>query len=220
MSKKFSIKVEGKEFESDDEGMFDLNIIWRDFNLPNKNRPSEWRNKIASGLRQSGNLRTARKSTTYNEHSTLIADERATVAYAMWISLEFYMSVIDAFIALRNGEFEKAVEIAGETLSEDDNYYLQKLAAMKGLCFQKSCWYANITEPNKVMNYLLRRSDWKYFSKNSFGKLYATEEGVNEGLFYNCYGTSDSSKVVMRVTKKGREKLREHAWWFNSKVIR
>ena len=83
MSKQFSIKIDGKVFESDDSGYLDLNIIWRDFNLPNKNRPSQWRGKIVDQLKHCANLHTARKSTSYNEHTILVADERATIAYAM-----------------------------------------------------------------------------------------------------------------------------------------
>lgn len=216
--KRFTIKIEGRVFESDEEGFIDLNHVWKDFNLPNNKRPSEWRNKISEGLRQSGNLRSARKSTSYNEYNILVADERATVAYAMWISLDFYLSVMDAFISLRRGNLEEAVMLAAGTMSEEDEYLLVKFAAMKGLCFTKSCWYANIKHPNKLLTYLKSNPNWKYFAENSHGRLYATKEGIDKGYTYNCYGDWDTNKVVMRFTQKGRELLRKNNQFFNKKV--
>lgn len=218
MSDKFTIKIEGKVFESDEEGLLNLNDIWKGCGLTESKRPSEWRNKVSEGLRQSGNLRSARKSTGYNEHWVTTGDERATVAYAMWISLDFYLSVMDAFIELRNGNLEKAVLLAGGTMSPEDEHLLIKFSSMKGLCFTKSCWYANIKHPNKLLNFLKINPYWKYFKENSYGKLYATESGIKEGLVYNCYGDWDSSKVVMRLTQKGREMLRKNSAYFNNKV--
>ena len=103
-------------------------------------------------------------------------------------------------------------------MSKDDEYLLVKFAAMKGLCFTKSCWYANIKHPNKLLTYLKRNSNWTYFDENSHGRLYATPKGIEEGLTYNCYGEWDSSKVVMRFTQKGRDLLRKHNGHFNNKV--
>lgn len=215
---KFTIKIMGIVFESDGKGLLDLNDIWRGCILPNTNRPSQWRGKVVDKLKHCANLHTARKSTDYNEYSTLVGDERATVAYAMWVSFEFYCEVLDAFIALRKGNLEEAVVIAGNTMSENDNYYLRKLATMKGLCWTKTCWYANIPNPQKLMEYLKLNPKWKYTAVNSYGKYYATEDGIESGYFYNCYGTPDTNKVVMRVTKNGREMLREHSEKFNSFV--
>ncbi len=96
-------------------------------------------------------------------------------------------------------------------MSEDDNYYLQKLASMKGLCWTKTCWYANIPNPQKLMDYLKCNTKWKYTGINPHGKYYATKEGIDSGYFYNCYGDPDTSKVVMRVTQQGREMFREHS---------
>jgi hypothetical protein len=147
-----------------------------------------------------------------------MGDERAAVAYAMWVSFEFYCEVLDAFIAIRRGNFEEAIKIAGSTMSEEDEHLLIKFASMKGLCFTKSCWYANIKHPTKFLTYLKRNSKWKYFSENSFGKLYATEEGIEKGIVYNCYGDPETSKVVMRFTQKGRDLLRKHSKHFNTRV--
>lgn len=136
----------------------------------------------------------------------------------MWVSFEFYCSVLDSFIALRRGNLEEAVMLAAGTMSEEDEYLLVKFAAMKGLCFTKSCWYANIKHPNKLLTYLKNNAKWKYFAENEHGRLYATKEGIDKGYTYNCYGDWDSNKVVMRFTQKGRELLRKNNNFFNKKV--
>jgi hypothetical protein len=218
MEKRFTIKIQGKVFESDREGMLDLNDVWRGCKLPNTKRPSQWRSKVKDDLLRCANLHiTTNQSLTIKDETTK-GDERASVAYAMWVSFEFYCEVLDAFIALRRGNLEEAVMLAGGTMSQEDEYLLVKFASMKGLCFTKSCWYANITHPNKLLTYLKKNSNWKYFEENEHGKLYATKSGIDSGYTYNCYGEWDSSKVVMRFTQRGRELLRKHREHFNTRV--
>lgn len=218
MNKRFSIKILGKEFYSDKDGFLDLNDIWRGCNLPNNRRPSQWRSKVKDELKRCANLHIKENQSLTIKEDTTVGDERATVAYAMWVSFEFYCSVLDAFIALRNGNLEEAVMLAAGTMSKEDEHLLIKFAAMKGLCFTKSCWYANIEHPNKFLNYLRNNPNWKYFSENSHGRLYATKQGIDEGIVYNCYGEPDTAKVVMRFTQKGRDLLRKHNKHFNVKV--
>lgn len=221
MSKRFSIKIKGCVFESDAEGMLDLNLIWHGCHLERKDRPSEWRNKDAKYFRHNAKLRSGSEIKELGKPPVpfIKADEDATIGYAMWISTEFYIDVIRAFRELRNGNLEEAILLAAGTMSEEDEYLLVKFSAMKGLCFTKSCWYANIQHPNKFLNYLRRNTNWKYFDENEFGRLYATKEGIKKGYTYNCYGDWDSSKVVMRFTQKGRELLRKNSGHFNKKVI-
>ena len=217
-NKRFTIKIMDRVFESDEDGLLDLNEIWRGCNLPENKRPSQWRGKLPGNLRRCADLHTVENQTLTIKDSTTKGSERASVAYAMWVSFEFYCQVLDAFVALRKGNLEEAVLIAAGTMSEEDEHLLLKFAAMKGLCFTKSCWYANIKHPTKFLNYLKHNPNWVYFSENSYGKLYATEEGIEKGIVYNCYGEPDTSKVVMRFTQKGRNLLRKNSKHFNSKV--
>jgi hypothetical protein len=216
--KRFTIKIMGKVFESDGSGMLDLNDIWRGCNLPDTRRPSQWRGKIVDELRRYADLQTVENPSLTIKVSTTKGNRRASIAYAMWVSFEFYCEVLDAFVNLSEGNIERAIEIAAGTMSKEDEHLLLKFAAQKGLCFTKSCWYANIDHPNKLLNYLKRNINWKYFGENQYGKLYATDEGIEQGIVYNCYGDRDSSKVVMRFTQKGRELLRNNNKYFNSKV--
>lgn len=218
--KKFTIKIDGKVFTSDEDGFLNLNDIWRVCNLPEKKRPSEWKSSIRKLLDDSDNIRKRLviTGTSVVPTNMTFGSEKATIAYAMFVSNDFYMTVVDSFIGLRHGKLEQAVELAGSTMSDKDNYYLQKIMQMKGLCFTKSCWYANIPHPNKLINVLHKLNKWNYTAINSVGKIYATKEGIDSGYFYNCYGEPESSKVVMRITKSGREMFREHYQYFNSLV--
>lgn len=214
MSKRFTIKIMGQVFESDENGMLNLNDIHKRLQLPPQKRPSQWRDrKVVDALKRCANMHTVNGDGGYTA-----GDEKATIAYAMWIDIEFYMQVLDAFIAIRKGNLEEAVLLAGSTMSKEDEYLLVKFAAMKGLCFTKSCWYANIHHPNKLLTYLKKNPNWKYFAENKYGRLYATDEGIEKGYTYNCYGEWDTEKVVMRFTQKGREMLRQHNQHFNKKV--
>lgn len=218
--KRFTIKIEGEVFYSDSEGLLNLNDIWNVCNLPKSKRPNQWRSQVSEYLFEAANLQSLKNKELGSnlEYTFIAADEKAAIAYAMWVSVPFYIQVVEAFIELRLGNAEEAVLIAGGTLSEEDEHLLVKFASMKGLCFTKSCWYANIQHPTKFLNYLKRNSNWKYFTENVHGRLVATDLGIKNKITYNCYGDPDSSKVVMRFTQKGRDLLRKHHVHFNKKV--
>src|SRR5690606_4314725 len=83
---------------SNKDGMFDLNDIWRAFDLKASQAPSQWDNEVRNYLKKSGNIRTlmGRKGGTF-------ATLEALYAYAMWVDVEFYMVVVEAFAALTRG---------------------------------------------------------------------------------------------------------------------
>lgn len=87
--------------------MFDLNDVWRAFDLKASKRPSEWRNKDRVNLEGSGDLR----SVNGNNGSTY-ATRLALYAYAAWVSFNFYRKVFEAFNALTEGNLEEAKRIA------------------------------------------------------------------------------------------------------------
>ncbi|MGS0691815.1 KilA-N domain-containing protein [Shewanella sp. 30m-9] len=94
---------------SNEDGMFDLNDIWRSFGLTEKQRPSEWRHRVRKELSETGNMRVQRDGR--NGQYTW-ATQEALYAYAMWCDTKFYMAVVQAFIALTNGDIPKAISIA------------------------------------------------------------------------------------------------------------
>ncbi|MBU2877589.1 KilA-N domain-containing protein [Aliiglaciecola lipolytica] len=90
---------------SDDEGMLDLNDIWRAFDLKASQSPSQWRGKTKEHLASTANLQFIR-----GRNAKTLATLEALYAYAMWVDVEFYMVVVEAFAALTRGEPEEALE--------------------------------------------------------------------------------------------------------------
>lgn len=73
--------------------MFDLNDIWRNYDLRAKQSPSQWNNRVRTALDSSGKIQSFNGNGTY-------ATLEALYAYAMWVDVEFYMVVVEAFAAL------------------------------------------------------------------------------------------------------------------------
>lgn len=69
---------------SNDEGMFDLNDIWRVFRLENTHRPSQWRDKkVRKHLEETANLHVLRKTASGTIGWQTLATLEALYAYAM-----------------------------------------------------------------------------------------------------------------------------------------
>lgn len=96
---------------SNKDGMFDLNDIWRDFDLRASKRPSQWRGETRDQLVRCAYLHTETGGSGKNRGATYATLE-ALYAYAMWVDVEFYMVVVEAFAALTRGETEEAQRIA------------------------------------------------------------------------------------------------------------
>lgn len=92
------IVIESHSFVCNDQRMWNLNEIHRVLNLPDNKAPSQWNNKVREALDQSGNFQTAIGGISPGTWAT----EEGTVAYAMWVSTDFYLMVIRAFIFMRN----------------------------------------------------------------------------------------------------------------------
>lgn len=94
---------------SNEEGMYDLNYIWRTWELREEDRPSEWNNAIKdyflnpeiSGIR-----------TTRGRYGSTYGTQQVLYAYAMWIDVRFYSAIVEAFTLLVNGEIEAAKDMA------------------------------------------------------------------------------------------------------------
>lgn len=97
---------------SNDEGMFDLNDIWRSYDLRAKQSPSQWVNKVRRHFDETGNIKSRRASGKKAGGWQTLATLEALYAYAMWVDVEFYMVVVEAFAALTRGETEKAEELS------------------------------------------------------------------------------------------------------------
>lgn len=89
------IVIENHSFVCNDQRMWNLNEIHRVLNLPDNKAPSQWRDAIAREMESSANLQKMDKVGS-------LATEAGTIAYAMWVSTNFYLMVINAFIFMRN----------------------------------------------------------------------------------------------------------------------
>lgn len=92
------IVIENHSFVCNEQRMWNLNEIHRVLSLPDSKKPSQWRSSLRSRLEQDANLHFEHGG---NERGAW-ATESATVAYAMWVSDDFYLMVINAFIFMRN----------------------------------------------------------------------------------------------------------------------
>lgn len=100
----------------DDNGriVYDLNEIWREWKLSDKDRPRSWRGKDREAFEACTNLYTLEINHLHGAQRITVATQMAVYAYAMWVSTEFYMAVVQCFTAVVNGQVEQAKEIAAK----------------------------------------------------------------------------------------------------------
>ena len=108
--KELKINFDGKDIvlHSNQDGMFDLNDIWRQAGLEEKKRPSEWKSEIKEALLHSEKIRSVNGGVNRGTWAT----EQSVYAYAMFISTEFYVAVVEAFTLLVQGKTEEALDTA------------------------------------------------------------------------------------------------------------
>lgn len=88
-------KGNSHKFVPDTQGMFNLTEMHCRLGLPNSKRPAQWRTSISRDLAACANLHSLVGSET-------LGTEVATIAYAMWVSNDFYKMVVSVFIAVRS----------------------------------------------------------------------------------------------------------------------
>ncbi|MGQ5764418.1 hypothetical protein ACUNI9_15865 [Serratia sp. IR-2025] len=92
------IVIDGKEFHSGEDRMWSLNEIHRELGLPDNKRPAQWRDDVRTVLEQDANLHFGHGGVKPGVWAT----EEGTIAYAMWVSTEFYLKVVRAYVLMRN----------------------------------------------------------------------------------------------------------------------
>ncbi len=95
MSEIVTIKFNGvtAEIKPVQDGMYDLNDIWRTFRLPENKRPSEQKHRDKQHLVNSDNIRTLNKG----RYGMTLATKKALFMYAAWCDYAFYDVVVDVF---------------------------------------------------------------------------------------------------------------------------
>lgn len=167
---KFDIKIMGEVFESDDNGFLNLNEIRERLSLPVSKTPNQWRSKVSEYLFETGNLQSEEINNLGSnlKYKFMKADEVGVVAYAMWVSPDFYVSVISSFVELRRGNVEGALQHAASTMSEESADKMMQvvwdnLNGMKVINQRTALQLAGIEHPITFMRELRKRS--KYYER-------------------------------------------------------
>ncbi|WP_154232536.1 hypothetical protein [Pseudomonas syringae] len=214
------IVIEGQTFKSNAEGLWDLNEAHRELDLPESKSPSEWRNAVATELRASGNLRIIDKVGT-------LATEAGTIAYAMWVSTDFYLMVVRAFVAMRNDAVLSA-RMAGIALVEKDALLadnMPKASALMlkadglGISWTDACRAAGVSQSRLAKDVLVSekvfRTVWDHDRGNDV--IEPSPQQFKSGLFKRAKGLHGNLEG-WRVSTKGLNWLTEKSSKINDGV--
>ncbi len=97
--------------------MFDLNEIHKEWELGPTDVPSQWRSKEKDAFVRTANLQFQRGGRGVGGRA--LATQPAVYAYAMWVSTEFFMAVVQCFTHVVNGDIAQAVAVA-ESVTRDE----------------------------------------------------------------------------------------------------
>lgn len=137
------IVIGSERFSPESTGLWNLNEIHKRLNLPESKEPSQWRTKVSRELQASANLQKVDKVASF-------ATELGAIAYAMWVSTEFYIMVANAFLTMRTQAVIEAKEKARYKQA-----FMSKLIA-QGVSWREACKSAGITNPELAKKYLVK----------------------------------------------------------------
>ena len=208
------VSLMGQTFSANADRMWHLNEIHKGLDLPDSKSPSEWRNAISMELRTSGNLRSLDGSGTF-------ADELGTIAYAMWVSTDFYLMVAGAFVAMRNsavGELRSAKTLLDANMPKASALDMKARGA--GLTWTEACRVAGIQQPRLALEALVSVKVFVYPVDN-FGTREGSprppKAGFDSGAFVRA--SSDfGNREGWRVKTAGLDWLRSKAEKINLTV--
>lgn len=205
------IVIEGQTFKPNEVGMWNLNEIAKTLNV---REPGQWRNAVQAALIKDANLHVSHGNGT-------LATEEGAIAYAMWVSTDFYLMVIRAFIAMRNSAVR---ELRHKDALLDANMpkatTLDLKARGAGLTWTEACRVAGIQQPRLALEALVAMRSFVYPVDN-FGSRTGSprpkKQGFDVGAFVNV--SSDfGNREGWRVKPRGLDWLRAKAQEVNLKV--
>jgi len=200
-TERLPIIIEGQTFEPNADGLWSLNEIHKTLGLPESKRPSEWNNGISVELLASGNFRKVDKVGSF-------ADELGTVAYAMWVSTAFYLTVARAFVTMRNDAVLSA-RMSSLALAETDKLLADNMpkatalmlkAKAHGISWSDACRAAQVDRPLLAKRYLLAQGKFQNIFDHDKGAyvLQPIPRAFSLGLFkrhVGFFGNADGWKV-------------------------
>lgn len=147
---KLPVVINGHAFTANADGMWDLTGIHKALGLPDNKRPGQWSNAIQRELHRCGNF-----NIVHGDNGGTLATEAGTIAYAMWVSTEFYLMVIHAFVSMRNSAIRDAkAKDAVLAANMPKATTLDRKAAGAGLTWTEACRVAGIQHPALALKYL------------------------------------------------------------------
>jgi hypothetical protein len=208
------IAIEGHTFKPNAEGLWSLNEIHQTLSLPEAKRPGQWDNEVSNRLLSCGNFHKVDKVGSF-------ADELGTIAYAMWVSTDFYLMVASAFVAMRNSAVS---ELRQKDALLDANMPKASTLDMKargaGLTWTEACRVAGIQQPRLALDALVSVGVFVYPVDN-FGTREGSprppKSGFEAGAFVKV--SSDfGNREGWRVKPGGLDWLRSKTEKINLKV--
>lgn len=202
------IVVNGKSFHCDSNRMWNLTEMHKELGLPDAKRPYNWRTVVSTHLERAANLRVV-----HGDNGGTWGTEEATIAYAMWVSVDFYMTVIRAFIAVRNDNISKAKQLAGQNaeLKPISDVWLKTLESrgqsltqcLKVLCFKN---------PQKVIKELKKFVSVRnpFYGKHPVYGIQLNAKGRQSGYWKHPEGDGRFNNDGLKICLKGFEWLKEN----------
>lgn len=210
------IVIEGHTFKPNAEGLWSLTEINKA--LPELTKPpAQWRGRDRDYFDHCANLHSENGGATPGTYAT----ERATIAYAMACSLDFYVMVVDAFVAMRNSavrELRHKDALLDANMSKAST--LDKKARGAGLTWTEACRVAGIQQPRLALETLVSVGVFVYPVDN-FGTREGSprppKSGFEAGAFVRV--SSDfGNREGWRVKPGGLDWLRSKTEKINLKV--
>lgn len=211
------IVIEGRTFTPAANHSWNLNEIHSGLDLSSSKAPSEWRNAVAQELKHSGNLRSENGGTSPGTY----ASELGTIAYAMWVSTEFYLMVAGAFVAMRNSAIRDAkTKDALLAANMPKATTLDLKARGAGLTWTEACRVAGIQQPRLAMDVLVTMKSFVYPVDN-FGSRTGSPRPKKQGFEVEAFVKVSSdfgNREGWRVKPRGLDWLQGKAQEINTAV--
>lgn len=215
------IVIEGHTFKPNTDGLWSLTDINK--NLPEMTKPpAQWRGRDRDYFDNCAELHSLDGRT-----GGTFATERATIAYAMSCSLDFYVMVVDAFVTMRNDAVLSARMAAIALVEKDallaDNMpkasALMQKADGLGISWTDACRAAGVLQTRLAKDVLLVAGVFRKVRDHDQGDevIEPSTKRIQEGLFKRAKGLH-GNREGWRVTAKGVNWLAERSSKINEGV--
>ena len=200
--------VEGQTFRPNEDGVWNLNEIAKTLNV---GEPGQWRNAVQAALIKDANLHVSHGNGT-------LATEEGAIAYAMWVSTDFYLMVIRAFIAMRNSAVR---ELRHKDALLDANMPKATTLDMKargaGLTWTEACRVAGIQQPRLALEFLAKGTMFVHVCDDfgsRTGQIRPKQQGFSSGAFV-AISSDFGNREGWRVKPRGLDWLRANTETIN-----